>query len=133
MHRAALIGAAFLSVLTYGFCLPLIATHLPRLQQVFDLSIATSGLIAGAMAGGFVLATLGGGWLADAVGLTRMVGVGLFGMAGGLATLGLASGLATAAPGAFFLGVGAGFAEISDDFSGPLFFKSRLADMAIIR
>ena len=110
-QRRALLATAFLSILLYGFCLPLIGTHLPRLQEAFSLSIARSGLLAGAMAAGFVLSAMGGGWLADAAGLTRICGIGLFLMAGGSLPLAAAQGFWPAASGLFIFGLGAGFTE----------------------
>lgn len=108
-----LLWLSFLSILTYGFCSPLISTLLPRLQEVFSLRISQSGWIGGAMALGFVLATLGGGWIADAAGLIRTVSAGLVLMAIGLASVGLARGVGPCLVGGLAFGLGAGFSEVA--------------------
>ena len=108
-----LLGLSFLSILTYGFCSPLISTLLPRLQEVFSLRISQSGWIGGSMALGFVLATLGGGWIADLAGLVRTVAVGLVLMAVGLSLIGCAQGLYLCVVGGLSFGLGAGFSEVA--------------------
>ena len=108
-----LLGLSFFSILIYGFCSPLISTLLPRLQDVFSLQISQSGWIGGGMALGFVLATLGGGWIADAAGLVRTVSVGLALMALGLSSVGFAGGLDLCVVGGLGFGLGAGFSEVA--------------------